>query len=81
MLRLRQMKNLQKFASVHASVHNHLSLERNLIARETCEMRRSVAPAELRNLVRTKLLSSEDPNASCGVYIKMTEPAAFYCFE
>lgn len=30
-LRFRQMKALQKFASVHASIHNHLSLERHLI--------------------------------------------------
>jgi putative transposase len=47
MLRFRQMKNLQKFTSVHASVHNHFSLERHLIARETYEERRSVTPAEL----------------------------------
>ena len=26
MLRFRQMKSLQKFASVHASLHNHFSL-------------------------------------------------------
>src|ERR671910_124200 len=30
MLRFRQMKSLQKFASVHANVHNHFSLERHL---------------------------------------------------
>jgi putative transposase len=31
MLRFRQMKSLQKFASVHANVHNHFNLERHLI--------------------------------------------------
>ena len=35
MLRLRQMKTLQKFASVHANVHNHFSLERHLTDRRT----------------------------------------------
>ncbi|RYY17304.1 MAG: hypothetical protein EON55_02465 [Alphaproteobacteria bacterium] len=30
MLRLRQMKTLQKFASVHANVRNHFSRERHL---------------------------------------------------
>ncbi|VVT10699.1 hypothetical protein ERY430_50154 [Erythrobacter sp. EC-HK427] len=34
MLRFRQMRSLQKFASVHANVHNHLNLERHLIDRE-----------------------------------------------
>jgi len=33
MLRFRQMKTLQKFASVHANVHNHFSLARHLIDR------------------------------------------------
>ncbi|MBB4861051.1 hypothetical protein HNO88_004399 [Novosphingobium chloroacetimidivorans] len=31
MLRFRQMKTLQKFASVHANIHNHFNLERHLI--------------------------------------------------
>ena len=35
MLRFRQMKALQKFASVHANIHNHFSLECHLIDRET----------------------------------------------
>ncbi len=30
MLRIRQMKTLEKFAFVHANVHNHFSLERHL---------------------------------------------------
>ena len=51
MLRFRQMKTLQKFASVHASVHNHFSLERHLIDRKTYRERRSAALAEWRTLV------------------------------
>jgi putative transposase len=35
MLRFRQMKALQKFASVHGSIHNHFNQERHLISRET----------------------------------------------
>ena len=30
MLRFRQMRGLQKFASVHANVHNHFNLDRHL---------------------------------------------------
>ena len=43
MLRFRRMKSLQKFASVRAIVHNHLSLERQLVDRETYKTRRSAA--------------------------------------
>jgi putative transposase len=46
MLRFRQMKTLQKFASVHANVHNHFSLERHFVGRETYKQRRSTALAE-----------------------------------
>ena len=33
MLRFRQMRSLQKFASVHASLHNHFAQERHLVDR------------------------------------------------
>jgi putative transposase len=46
MLRFRQMKSLQKFASVHASLHNHFQLERHLVDRQTFKQRRSAALAE-----------------------------------
>ncbi len=46
MLRFRRMKNLQKFVSVHANVHNHFNLERHLVDRQTYKERRSVAFAE-----------------------------------
>jgi putative transposase len=45
MLRFRQMKSLQKFASVHANVHNHFALERHLVDRQTYRERRSTALA------------------------------------
>ncbi len=35
MLRFRQMKSLQKFASVYANVHNHFNAQRHLIDRQT----------------------------------------------
>ena len=46
MLRFRQMKTLQKFSSVHASVHNHFNQERHLIDRQTYKTNRSAALAE-----------------------------------
>jgi putative transposase len=51
MLRFRQMKSLQKFSSVHASVHNHFNKERHLTSRETYKANRSAALAEWRNLM------------------------------
>ena len=50
MLRFRQMKALQKFASVHASHHNHFGSERHLVDRRTYKQRRSAALAEWRAL-------------------------------
>lgn len=50
MLRFRQMKTLQKFASVHASLHNHFNSERHLVDRQTYKERRSGALAEWQNL-------------------------------
>ncbi|WP_022685522.1 IS6 family transposase [Sphingomonas phyllosphaerae] len=51
MPRFRQMETLQKFASVHANVHNHFSLERHLIDRQTYRERRFAALAEWQALV------------------------------
>jgi putative transposase len=50
MLRFRQMKTLQRFASVHASVHNHFNQERSLTDRQTYKTRRSAALAEWMSL-------------------------------
>ena len=51
MLRFRQMKSLQKFASVHASLHNHFNQERHLVDRQTFKERRSAALAEWQSFV------------------------------
>ena len=51
MLRFRRMKTLQKFASVHGSVHNHFNQERHLVGREIYKQRRSAALAEWRNVM------------------------------
>jgi putative transposase len=51
MLRFRQMRTLQKFASVHANIHNHINSQRHLIDRETYKTRRSAALAEWQNLM------------------------------
>ncbi|ALH81272.1 MAG: IS6 family transposase [Erythrobacter sp.] len=51
MLRFRQMKSLQKFASVHANVHNHFNSDRHLIDRQTYKEGRSAALAEWQNLI------------------------------
>ena len=51
MLRFRRMKNLQKFASVHANVHNHFNSERHLIDRQTYKASHSAALAEWPNLM------------------------------
>ncbi|MGI4731078.1 MAG: IS6 family transposase [Janthinobacterium lividum] len=50
MLRFRQMRSLQKFASVHADVHNHFNYERHLVDRQTYKQRRLAAQAEWRSL-------------------------------
>ena len=51
MLRFRQMKSLQKFASRHANVHNHFNSQRHLIDRQTYKTARSAALAEWQTLM------------------------------
>jgi putative transposase len=51
MLRFRQMKTLQKFASVHANFNNHFNSERHLVDRQTYRERRSAALAEWQSLM------------------------------
>ena len=50
MSKFRDVKTLQKFASVHASIHNHFNLERHLNRRETFKENRTAALAEWRQL-------------------------------
>jgi putative transposase len=51
MQRFRRMKSLQKFVSVHASLHNHFNSERHLVDRQTYKARRSAALAEWQSLM------------------------------
>ena len=52
MLRFRQMKTLQKFATVHANVHNnHCNAERHLVDRQTFKIRRSAALADWQSIM------------------------------
>ena len=50
MQRFKRMKSLQKFASVHASLHNHFNQDRHLTDRQTYKERRSAALAEWQSL-------------------------------
>lgn len=51
MTRFRRMQTLQKFASVHASLHNHVDAERHLVNRTTYKALRSAARAEWQSLI------------------------------
>jgi putative transposase len=50
MAKFRSAKSLQKFASIHSSVHNHFNQERHLYSREKFKLNRSTALAEWRLL-------------------------------
>ena len=51
MLLFRRMQSLQKFASVHASVHNHFPTERHLQNRTHYKLHRAAALAEWRGFL------------------------------
>ncbi len=46
MQRFRQMRCLQRFASVHASVSNHFNQERSLSSRNLLKLSRTAAPRD-----------------------------------
>jgi putative transposase len=50
MQRFRQMRSLQKFATIHASVLNHFNQERHLYSRANFKLNRAPALAEWRQL-------------------------------
>jgi putative transposase len=50
MLKFRRLRSLQKFTSIHASVHNHFNHERHLNKRETFKIQRNAALADWRQL-------------------------------
>ena len=51
MLRFRQMRSLQKFVSLHASVHDHFNQERHLHSCTNFKLNRAAALAEWRQLL------------------------------
>lgn len=51
MQRFRQMKSLQKFASVHHSFYNYFNSQRHLVSRQVYKDMRSEALTEWQNLV------------------------------
>jgi len=50
MSRLRRMPSLQKFASIHSSIHNHFNQERHLTSRDKFKFNRTATLAEWRQL-------------------------------
>ena len=58
MQRFRQMRSLQKFAAVHASVSNHFNQEHSLSSRTNFKLNRAAALAEWRGLVRVTCLEA-----------------------
>ena len=48
--RFRGIKTLQKFASIHASIHNHFNHQRHLNRRDIFKQARAAAMAEWRQL-------------------------------
>jgi putative transposase len=50
MLRFRRTRSLQKFVSVHSSIHNHFNQERHLYSRDNFKLNRSAALSEWRQL-------------------------------
>ena len=50
MAKFRDIKTLQKFAAIHASIHNHFNHARHLNRRDIFKRNRSAAMAEWRQL-------------------------------
>ncbi len=50
MVKFRDVKSLQKFASVHASIHNRFNHQRHLNRRDIFKQDRAAALAEWRQL-------------------------------
>ena len=73
MLRFRRMHSLQKFAAVHASVHNHFNADRSLSSRPNYKLTRAAALAEWRASARPR---ERAPAELRRVRIRLTAPAA-----
>ena len=50
MAKFRSAKSLQKFASIHATIHNHFNQERHLYSRQNFKHNRTAALAEWRQI-------------------------------
>ncbi|WP_420497102.1 DDE-type integrase/transposase/recombinase, partial [Sneathiella sedimenti] len=50
MLYFRRLRSLQKFVSIHSSVHNHFKQERHLTSREEFKFQRNTALVEWQQL-------------------------------
>ena len=50
MAKFRDAKSLQKFTSIHSSLHNHFNHERHLYSRQTFKLNRAAALAQRRQL-------------------------------
>ncbi len=50
MAKFRDLKTLQKFGAVHASIHNHFNQDRHLNRRDIFKQKRSTALVEWRQL-------------------------------
>ncbi len=63
MARFRDIKTLQKFASIHPSIHNHFNHQRHLNRRDIFKQYRDVALAEWRQLAarRSCIMASSAP--------------------
>ncbi len=48
MAKFRSAKSLQKFTSIHSSIHNHFNQERHLYSRRAFKLKRSIALSEWR---------------------------------
>ncbi len=50
MIKFRSAKSLQKFVSIHSSIHNHFNQERHLNSRKNFELKRETALSEWRQI-------------------------------
>ena len=64
MAKFKDIKTLQKFASVHASIHNHFNLERHLSRRYIFKQNRATAMAEWQQLTACSPQTCTLPNPS-----------------
>ena len=72
MARFRDIKTLQKFASIHASIYNHFNHQRHLNRRDTFKTRPSYRPGRVVSTCSLKVL---DCRFFCSGPVSLTMPA------